>query len=56
MSGSAGGVSGEGDIVKIGDGALDLSQADNTGFRGQLLIEGGFVAAGTQDNLGPTAI
>jgi autotransporter-associated beta strand protein len=47
-----GGASGPNDLVKIGGGTLDLSGVDNSGLDGNLVVQGGFVAANSLDSLG----
>ena len=49
---ASGGVSGDGDLLKIGDGTLDLSGVNNSGLLGNLIVEGGFVAASAENDLG----
>jgi len=46
------GVSGANNLVKVGDGTLDMSGADNSDFTGNIVAQGGFVAADDSDCLG----
>ncbi len=48
-------VVGSGQLVKLGDGTLDLSGVDNSGLLGGLAVEGGLVAASGPSNLGYSA-
>ncbi len=52
---AAGGIAGHGTLTKVGGGTLDLSNVDNSGSNGlvnDLIVQGGFVAANAEDNLG----
>ena len=49
---ASGAISGNGRLVKMGDGTLDLSGVDNSGLLGGLTVLGGFVAADESTNLG----
>ena len=42
----------DGDLVKMGNGTLDLSGMDNTSLQGDVVVNGGFVAADNVTNLG----
>ena len=54
---AAGGtVSGRDNLVKIGDGTLNLGGVNNTGLQGELVINGGFVAADGMSSLGSGAL
>ena len=50
------GISGQGGLVKMGDGTLDLSGVNNSGLLGDLTVTGGFVAASAPSNLGSGAL
>ena len=47
-----GGISGMNDVIVTGGGTANLSGGNNTGFTGNFVVQGGFVAAGSMTDFG----